>query len=68
MLEFIKNALVGIWEFIKKLWVRVVNWFKNIYSWFKNPFRVRKLQEDRNKLAVSIKRTFPPQNQHQPCS
>lgn len=55
MFELIKSLLNDVWEFIKKIIVKIVSFLKNILSFFKNPNRLRKLQEDQNRIAVAIK-------------
>lgn len=54
-MSFFVELLREIWGFIKKIFVRVVNFFQNIVSFFKDPSRLKKLKEDSNILAVSIK-------------
>jgi len=55
MFEIIFEALKAVWDFIKKIFVKILNFFKNIISWFRDPDRLKKLQEDSNVIAVSIK-------------
>lgn len=45
----------AVWEFVKKIFVKIVNFAKNIALWFRDPSRLKKLQEDKDRLAVSIK-------------
>lgn len=54
MSKFI-DLLRKIWEFIKKIFLKVVNFIKNIVLFFKDPERLKKLQEKENLIAVSIK-------------
>ena len=49
------DFLRKIWEFIKKIFVKVLNFVNNIVKFFKDPDRLRTLKEDSNKLAISIK-------------
>lgn len=44
-----------VWEFIKKIFVPVLNFVKNIVSFFKQPDRLEKLKQDEKKLAIAIK-------------
>lgn len=55
MFEFIMEALRYVWNFIKRIFVKVLNFFNNIVSWFKDVDRLRKLRKDRNTIAVVIK-------------
>ena len=55
MYEIIEDLLKDAWEYIKKIYLKVINFFKNIVSWFKNKERLKKLEEDKNKTAVIIK-------------
>ena len=55
MLEAIKRLLADVWDLIKKIFVAVVRFVQNIVSFFRDPSRLRKLQEDQNRIAVSIK-------------
>lgn len=55
MLETIKELLAAVWQFIKKIVLKLLNFIANIYSFFKDSSRLRKLQEDKDRIAVSIK-------------
>ena len=55
MLELIKEALAKVWEWIKKIVVRIVSFVTHIVSFFRDPSRLRKLREDQNRIAVAIK-------------
>lgn len=55
MIELIKNILRSVWNFIKKIFSKIINFCKNIVGWFKQPERLKKLLEDRNRMAISIK-------------
>lgn len=50
-IELLRKA----WEFIKKIFLKIVNFVTNIVSFFKDPQRLKKLQEDKNIIAISIK-------------
>lgn len=54
MFEKIKEILESIWEFIKKIVVKTINFFRNILSWFKDKNRLKELQKN-DKLAIVIK-------------
>ena len=51
----IKEALMAVWEYIKKIFIKIIKFFENIVNWFKQPERLKKLQEDENCIAVAIK-------------
>lgn len=55
LIEIIKAALKAVWNFIKKIVLKVVNWFKNIYAFFKDRQRIAILKENKNAIAVAIK-------------
>ena len=54
MPDFIE-LLRKIWDGIKKIILKIVDFAKNIVSFFKDPQRLKKLQEDKNRIAISIK-------------
>lgn len=54
-MSYFIELLRAIWNKIKKLFVKVLNFVNNIVSFFKNPQRLNKLKEDRDLIAVSIK-------------
>lgn len=55
MFELIKSLLAKVWEWIKKIVVAIISFIDNIVSFFRDRNRLRKLQEDQNRIAVSIK-------------
>lgn len=55
MFDIIMDALQAVWDYLKKIWVKICSFFGTIVSFFKNPERLRKLKEDRNNVAVAIK-------------
>lgn len=54
-MDFFVELLEKIWNTIKKIFLKIVNFAKNIVNYFKNPARLKKLQEDSSNIAVSIK-------------
>lgn len=54
-MSFFINLLRSIWNYIKKIFVHIINFAQNIVSFFKNRNRLRKLEENRDLIAVSIK-------------
>lgn len=54
-MNFWIDLLRGIWNAIKRFFVRILNFAKNILAWFKDPLKLKQLREDKNKIAVSIK-------------
>lgn len=54
MTDFIE-LLRKAWEFVKKIILKIVDFAKNIISFFKDPQRLKKLKEDKNRIAISIK-------------
>lgn len=55
MFQAIKNALKSVWNYIKKIFVKAVGFLSNIVSFFKDPSRLKRVQENKNLVAVSIK-------------
>ena len=55
MFEFIKRALRAVWNTLKKIVLKILNFFKNIVSWFRDPRKLEKLKEDKDQIAVVIK-------------
>ena len=43
------------WDQIKKIVVAIISFVRDIVSFFRDPDRLKKLQEDQNRIAVSIK-------------
>lgn len=54
-MSYFIELLIKAWEFIKKIFLKIVNFVTNIVSFFKDPQRLKKLQEDKNRIAISIK-------------
>ncbi len=54
-MDFFIELLEKIWNGIKKIFLAVINFAKNIVDYFKNPSRIKKLQEDSDRIAVAIK-------------
>lgn len=55
MFSMIKELLLKVWDFIKKTFLIILNFFKNIISFFKTPSRLKQLEADKDKIAVAIK-------------
>jgi hypothetical protein len=55
ILEAVKNALKRIWEYIKKIFVKVIQFFRNIVDWFRSPERLWHIKDNKNILPVVIK-------------
>ena len=54
-MSFFIELLRSIWNFIKKIILKVINFAKNIISFFKNPQRLKKLKQNSNLMAIAIK-------------
>lgn len=57
-MSFWIDLLESIWGAIKRFFVKILNFAKNILDFFKDPRRLRKLKEDKNIIAVSIKQNL----------
>lgn len=55
MIEWIKEKLAAVWEWIKKIVLKIVSFLKNIMGFFKDPNRLKKLKADQDRIAVAIK-------------
>lgn len=55
VVDFFIELARSIWAFIKHAVETILNFVKNIVGFFKNPSRLKKLKEDRNLMAISIK-------------
>lgn len=55
LIGIIKEIIRSVWNWIKKIFVKIFNFFRNVVCWFRDPNRLRKLQEDENIIAVAIK-------------
>ncbi len=62
IIDIIWDAIEAAWDFLKKTWVKIVNFAKNIVSWFRDTERLRKLKEDKNKMAIVIKKQLDEHN------
>lgn len=54
-MSYFIELLRAIWNFIKKIVVKIINFVNNIINFFRNPQRLNKLKEDRDLIAISIK-------------
>lgn len=55
LLDLILSALKAVWDFIEKIVVRIVNFFRNILSWFQTPKRFEIIRKNIDILPVVIK-------------
>lgn len=55
MFEVIVEALKAVWSLLKNIYVKICSFFKNVISFFRDSTRLRKLQADQNRIAVTIK-------------
>lgn len=53
--NFFIDLLHSIWNLIKPIAVKILNFLQNIVGFFKDPARLRMLRQDSNKIAVAIK-------------
>ena len=58
MLELIMEALKAVWNWIKKIFLKILNFFNNIVNWFMDPERLKKIQENKDIIAVAIKQNL----------
>ena len=42
-IDIIWNAIEAAWDFLKKIWIKIVNFTKNIISWFKDATRIMEI-------------------------
>jgi hypothetical protein len=55
LVDSIKQALKAVWNWIKKIFVKVLSFTQNIKNWFKQPDKLKKIQDDKNVIAITIK-------------
>jgi hypothetical protein len=55
IIDSIKKLLKDVWQFIKKIAVKVLKFFKDIVAWFKKPDVLEQLKNNDKIIAVSIK-------------
>ena len=55
MFELIKSLLAEVWDWIKKTVLAIISFVDNIVSFFRDRNRLRKLQQNQNRIAVAIK-------------
>ena len=55
MFEIIVEALKAVWNLLKKIFVKICSFIANIVGFFRDRNRLRKLKEDSDRIAVSIK-------------
>lgn len=58
MLDLIWEAIRAVWNFIKKIILKILNFLKNILGWFKNPKRIETLEQNKDVIAVVIKQNL----------
>lgn len=58
MISNVVEFFRAVWEFVKKIFVKIVNFAKNIVSWFRDPSIYKKLQENKKLIATSIKQNL----------
>ena len=51
----VKQALKAVWNFIKRMFEKILNFLKNIANYFRQPERIKKIQENPGTLAITIK-------------
>lgn len=49
------DLISEVWSFIKHIYRKVVRFFTDIYGYFKDRARLKKLEEDKENLAIAIK-------------
>lgn len=55
LMSLIKELISQVWDYIQRIWQKVINFAKNIFSFFSNPNRLKKIQENKDLVAVAIK-------------
>ena len=58
MFDIIMDALRAVWDWLKRIWVKICSFLRNIVSFFKNPQRLEKIKKDKNTIAVAIKQNL----------
>ena len=55
LLDMGKSLLESVWEWCRKIFVKIVNFATNIVAFFKDPGRLKQLEKQKELLAISIK-------------
>ena len=58
----IKQALEAVWNLIKRIFLKILNFLKNIAGYFRQPERIKKIQENPGTLAITIKEKINDRN------
>lgn len=53
--DLILDSLKSIWNFIKRTFIYIVNFFTNIVGWFREPQRLKTLRANKNAVAAVVK-------------
>lgn len=54
--EGIFNLIKCVWDIIKKIWVAILSFTEHIRDFFRNALRLKKIQNNSDIIATSIKR------------
>ena len=52
------EAIKKVWNFLKRVTVKILNFFNNIVNWFKNPETLAEIRKDLNNLPVAVKQNL----------
>lgn len=55
MFDLIWEAIKAVWNFIKKIILKILNFIAHIVNWFRDPNRIKILQQNKDVIAVVIK-------------
>lgn len=55
LITLIRDALQSVWAYVKKIFIRILNFLRNIVNWFRQPERLEKVRHNENVVAVAIK-------------
>lgn len=58
MLDLIWEAIRAVWNFIKKIILKILNFLYHIVEWFRNPKRIVILEQNKDAIAVVIKQNL----------
>lgn len=51
----VASLFKSVWSWVKKIFVQVLNFAKNIVEYFRNPARLKELQNNKDLVAIAIR-------------
>ena len=58
LLDSIEDIIMALWNYIKHIAYRILRFTNHIVNFFKDPSRLRKIQQDKDIIAVTVKKNL----------